>query len=42
MSGADVAATGGPTGVSWLNLAGPGELMPGLHEPVRDYLRRVL
>jgi hypothetical protein len=42
MSGADVAATGGSTEVRWLNLAVPGELIPGLHEPVRDYLRRVL
>jgi len=42
MSGAGVAATDGPTEVCWLNLAVPGELMPGLYEPVRDYLQRVL
>jgi hypothetical protein len=42
MSGADVVATDGPTEVCWLNLAVSGELMPDLHEPVRDYLRRVL
>ena len=42
MSGVGVAATGGPTEVRWLNLVVLGELMPGLHGPVRDYLRRVL
>ena len=42
MSGADVAATGGPSKVRWLSLAGVDELLPGIHEPAREYLRRVL
>jgi 8-oxo-dGTP pyrophosphatase MutT (NUDIX family) len=42
VSGADVAATDELAEVRWLSLAGMEELMPGIHEPVREYLRRVL
>jgi hypothetical protein len=42
VSGADVAAADKLAEIRWLSLAGVDELMPGLHEPVREYLRRVL
>ncbi len=42
VSGAGVAAVDELAEVRWLSLAGMEELMPGIHEPVREYLRRVL
>jgi hypothetical protein len=42
VSGVGAAATDELTDVRWLSLAGTDELIPGIHEPVREYLRRVL
>ena len=42
MSGVGAAATDVLAGVRWLSLAGTKEPIPGIHEPVRAYLRRVL
>jgi hypothetical protein len=42
VSGADVAAVDELAEVCWLSVAGIDQLMPGRHEPVREYLRRGL
>jgi hypothetical protein len=42
VSGADVAATDELAEVRWLSLAGQMKLIPGIHELVREHLRRVL
>jgi hypothetical protein len=42
VSGAGVAAADGLAEVRWPSRAGADEPMPGIHEPAREYLRRVL
>jgi len=42
VSGADVAAADELAEIRWLSLAGVDEPMPGICEPAREYLRRVL
>jgi len=42
VSGADVAAADELAEIRWLSLAGVDELMPGIHEPAREYLRRIV
>ena len=42
VSGADVAAADELAEIRWLSLAWADELMPGIHEAAREYLRRVV
>jgi len=41
VSGAGVAAADGLAEIRWLSRAGADEPVPGIHEPAREYLRRV-